>query len=158
MLRHEDKMTLAHGLVDQLGSWTPRKVIYTSGATLPQGAHRDHACQMRKLQILVALFLEPRAVVSEHSHSKFRPELPVQHDCSAGSSGTSRPYSLQAKRCLGSQIPPKFTVRPLASRAATSQRINPPDTQLQGTAGLPAASAALAGAHAPLERETFRVV
>eukprot|EP00892_Ulva_mutabilis_P001716 jgi/Ulvmu1/11545/UM078_0035.1 len=64
MLRHEDQIAVAHSVAEQLGTWTPRKVIYTNG-----------------------------------------------------SSGTSRPYSIQAKRCFGSQVPPRVTMRPLVSRA-----------------------------------------
>lgn len=93
MLHRDDKITIAQGLADQSGSWTPRKVIYTNG-----------------------------------------------------SMGTSRPYSVRAKRAFGAQMPPESIIQPLLSRTVASQRIRNPEWCQPGPSKLPSAGAALAAA------------
>lgn len=70
-----------------------------------------------------------------------KPAKSFQH--LAGSFGTSQPYSVHAKRCFGTQIPPTTETRPLPSRNCASQRSRSPESQPNA---LPPAEAALAGA------------
>lgn len=62
-----------------------------------------------------------------------------------GSMGTSRPYSVRAKRAFGAQMPPESIIQPLLSRTVASQRIRNPELCQPGPSKLPSAGAALAG-------------